>query len=104
MNTSYKKTFLTRARVSGFLTFLVIGLFGSYLGVTIGTISLVNERKEIREEMRQTQIAISDLEVTYFDLAQAIDSETITQLGFTDSVVPVFAYTKEVYPSVALSR
>jgi hypothetical protein len=49
-------------------------------------------------------VGISDLEIQYFKLAQGIDKQTIEQLGFKESVVPVFAYTKTAYDSVAFNR
>jgi hypothetical protein len=70
----------------------------------IQTVTLINERKDIRESIRQTQVGISDLEIQYFKLAQGIDKQTIEQLGFKESVVPVFAYTKPAYESVAFNR
>jgi citrate lyase alpha subunit len=104
MKNNSQNQFITRIGLSRFLTVITLSLVGTYVGVTVQTISLVNERKEIREEVRQTQIAISDLEVNYFELAQSIDEGTIQELGFTESVVPVFAYTRDTYPTVALSR
>jgi hypothetical protein len=104
MNTPSQQSFLNRIRMIRILTVLVIGLFGATISIPVMTITMVNERKDIREQVRQTQIAISDMEVQYFELAQSIDPETIKQLGFTESITPVFAYTKENYPAVALSR
>jgi hypothetical protein len=65
---------------------------------------LINERKDIRAEIRDTQVAISDSEVKYFELAQSIDKNVIASLGFTESTVPVFAYTHPDYPTVAVAR
>lgn len=78
----------------------------AYMVLMVQTISLINERKDIRSEIRDTQVAISDLEVKYFELAQSIDQKVITELGFTESVIPVFAYTdvKPTYATVALVR
>ena len=75
----------------------------AYMVLMVQTISLINERKDIRTD---TQVAISDLEVRYFELAQSIDQKVISDLGFTESVIPVFAYTntKPSYPTVALIR
>ncbi len=99
-----KKSFLNRVLVSRFFTGVLVLIIGAYAGFTVQSVALTNERKELREEIRQTQIAISDLEVTYFELAQAIDPTTIEQLGFSETVTPVFAYTEESYPAVALIR
>ncbi len=76
----------------------------AYMVLMVQTISLINERKDIRSEIRNTQVAISDLEVKYFELAQSIDQKVITDLGFTESVIPVFAYTRPDYPTVAVAR
>jgi hypothetical protein len=93
-----------RATISKTLTATVGLLVASYMVMMIQTVSLINERKDIREETRQTQVAISDLETQYFQLAQSIDKTTIEKLGFTESTVPLFAYTKPVYDTVALLR
>ena len=76
----------------------------AYMVLMVQTISLINNRKDIRSEIRNTQVAISDLEVKYFELAQSIDQKVITDLGFTESVIPVFAYTQPQYPTVAVAR
>lgn len=76
----------------------------AYMVLMVQTISLINDRKDIRSEIRNTQVAISDLEVKYFELAQSIDQKVITDLGFTESVIPVFAYTHTDYPTVAVAR
>lgn len=99
-----KKSFFNRMIVSRLFTGLLVVIIGAYAGFTVQSVALTNERKELREEIRQTQIAISDLEVTYFELAQAIDPTTIEQLGFTETVTPVFAYTEDSYPAVAVVR
>jgi len=106
MNTfsSKNKSTISRMHISRYLSGFVGVLVVGYVGIMIATVSLIQDRKEIRESIRQTHIAISDLEVHYFELAQAIDTETIKQLGFTESVVPVFAFTDAGYPAVAVSR
>lgn len=93
-----------RATIARTLTATAGLLVASYVIMMVQTVSLVNERKDIREETRQTQVGISDLEIQYFQLAQSIDKETIEKLGFKESAVPVFAYTKPVYDTVALLR
>jgi ABC-type proline/glycine betaine transport system substrate-binding protein len=93
-----------REIISKTLTVTIGVLIASYIVMMVQTVSLVNERKDIREETRQTQVTISDLEIQYFQLAQSIDKETIEKLGFKESVLPVFAYTKPVYDTVALLR
>lgn len=100
-----KRSIMNRVVLSRGLTAVVVGLLCAYGGFMVSAISLIQERKEVRESIRQTQIAISDLEVDYFNLAQSIDTQTIQQLGFTESTVPVFAYTDGVdIPEVAFSR
>jgi hypothetical protein len=93
-----------RAVISKTLTACFGMLLFSYVFMMIQTVTLINERKDIRESIRQTQVGISDLEIQYFKLAQGIDKQTIEQLGFKESVVPVFAYTKTAYDSVAFNR
>lgn len=94
----------TRMILSRCLSVFAGGCIAVYMVLMVQTISLINERKDIRAEIRNTQVAISDLEVKYFELAQSIDQQVITDLGFTESAVPVFAYTKTNYPTVALVR
>jgi hypothetical protein len=76
----------------------------SYVTLMVQTVSLVNERKEIREEIRTEQIKISDLETTYFTLAQSIDVPTLEKMGFTESGIPQFAYTQPTYSTVASAQ
>lgn len=103
--TESKRPFMNRVVLSRGLTAIVVGLLCAYGGFMVQAISLIQERKDVRESIRQTQIAISDLEVDYFNLAQSIDPQTIQQLGFTESTVPVFAYTDGTdAPEVAFSR
>lgn len=97
-----KRSIFNRVFISRFFTSVLVMIVVAYAGLTVQTAVFANERKELREEIRQTQIAISDLEVNYFDLAQAIDTETINSLGFTEIATPLFAYTETSYPSVAL--
>ncbi len=105
---SHTPTASSRARViiSRTLSVAVGTCVIAYMVLMVQTISLINERKDIRTEIRDTQVAISDLEVRYFELAQSIDQKVISDLGFTESVIPVFAYTntKPSYPTVALIR
>ncbi len=92
----------TRAVISKTLSCMVFGMIAVYMVLMVRTVSLISERKDIRNATRDVQVKISDLEVKYFDLAQSIDQKTITDLGFTESVVPVFAYTNPEYPTVAI--
>lgn len=94
----------TRAIISRSLSVIAVGCVVVYMVLMVRTISLINERKDIRAEIRNTQVAISDSEVRYFELAQSIDKSVIESLGFTESTVPVFAYTHPDYPTVALVR
>lgn len=93
-----------RVIISRALTTVSIGCIAVYMVLMVQTISLINERKDIRAEIRDTQVAISDSEVKYFELAQSIDKNVIASLGFTESTVPVFAYTHPDYPTVAVAR
>ena len=91
-----------RVIVSRVLSACVVVLIIAYMGMMVKTISLVNDRKDIRTQIRDTQVAVSDLEVKYFNLAQSIDQAEISRLGFTDSTTPVFAYTNPAFPTVAI--
>ncbi|HQV64948.1 MAG TPA: hypothetical protein PKZ56_01835 [Candidatus Paceibacterota bacterium] len=93
-----------RMIISRSLSFIAAGCIVVYMVLMVRTISLINERKDIRAEIRNTQVAISDSEVRYFELAQSIDKKVIENLGFTESTVPVFAYTHPDYPTVAVAR
>jgi len=95
---------IMRVIISRALTAVSIGCITVYMVLMVQTISLINERKDIRAEIRDTQVAISDSEVKYFELAQSIDKNVIASLGFTESTVPVFAYTHPDYPTVAVAR
>lgn len=93
-----------RVIISRSLTAVATGCIAVYMVLMVQTISLINERKDIRAEIRDTQVAISDSEVKYFELAQSIDKNVIASLGFTESTVPTFAYTHPDYPTVAVAR
>lgn len=95
---------MSRVLASRGLGVFAAGCIVVYMVLMVQTISLINERKDIRGSIRDAQVAISDLEVNYFELAQSIDEETIKDLGFTESVIPVFAYTTPEHPTVALVR
>jgi hypothetical protein len=110
MDTSFQNSYTNhsvptrRVLISRTLTGFAGVCIMTYMVLMVQTISLINERKDIRESIRQTQIAISDGEVQYFKLAQSIDTSTMQALGFTESTVPVFAYTHPNFATVALSR
>lgn len=93
-----------RVLISRALSAVAVGCIVVYMILMVQTISLINERKDIRGSIRNTQVAISDLEVRYFELAQSIDQQVISDLGFTESTVPTFAYTHPDYPTVAMVR
>ena len=93
-----------RVNIARGLSAIAAGCIVVYMVLMVQTISLINERKDIRASVRDAQVAISDLEVHYFELAQSIDEKTIADLGFTESVIPVFAYTSPEHPTVALVR
>lgn len=102
----YTISFKTRVWLSRFLTVGIGICVMSYIFLMISTISLINERKEVRVDIRDAQVAISDLEVRYFDLAKSINQDIISNLGFTHSTVPVFAYTypENITTTVAMLR
>jgi hypothetical protein len=83
------------------LTGLVV-LFGLYSFFIARTVVAVNQRKDVRAEIRDTQTRVSDLEIKYFNLASNIDMQKATELGFIDSQTPTFAYTKPAAETVAV--
>ncbi len=82
----------------------VIGLFGLYSFFIASTVAAVNQRKDIRTDIRTVQAHVSDLEISYFNLASHIDMEKATTLGFVNAAVPKFAYTGTQEEKVALVR
>lgn len=94
----------SRAVISRTLSCVAFGMVAVYMVLMVQTISLINQRKEVQNATRDAQVAISGLEVRYFELAQSIDQKTITDMGFTESVIPTFAYTNAgpSYPTVAI--
>ncbi len=101
---STSKSFKTRV---WFTRFLVVGIFScavGYMSLMVSITSFIRERQDVRDSIRKTQIAISDLEVRYFELAQSIDKNIITDLGFVNNTVPVFAYTNPENATVAFLR
>ena len=60
----------------------------------IKTISLANDRKSMKTDMRNYQVTISELETNYFNLARSIDTVKVSELGFQEISDPVFAYTE----------
>ncbi len=71
----------------------VIAMFGLYSFLVVSTIVSVNQRKDIRADIRTTQAKVSDLEISYFNLASQIDIHKAEALGFVNAAVPKFAYT-----------
>lgn len=82
----------------------VIGLFGLYSFFIVSTVVAVNQRKDIRSEIRAAQARVSDLEIRYFSLASEIDTKKAADLGFVNVAIPTFAYTGAQEEKVALVR
>ena len=80
----------------------VIVLFGIYSFFIVSTVVAVNERKDIRTDIRNVQASVSDLEISYFNLASQIDVKKAETLGFVNAAVPKFAYTNAQPEKVAL--
>ncbi len=101
---SISKSFKTRVWVT---RFLIVGIFScvvGYMSLMVSITSFIRERQEMRDTIRKTQIAISDLEVRYFEFAQSIDKNAIAELGFVNNTVPIFAYTNPENATVAFLR
>ncbi len=83
----------------------VVGLlFGLYSYFIVGTVVTVNERKDIRTDIRSVQAEVSDLEISYFTLASQVDMHKATDLGFVNAAIPKFVYTDTTEERVALVR
>ncbi len=95
-------SFAIRVILSRFFSVGIAACLVGYTLLMVSTISLINERKDIQASIRSSQVAISDLEIRYFELAKSIDTETIKNLGFTHTTTPYFAYTQPEHRTVAL--
>jgi hypothetical protein len=82
----------------------VVGLFGLYSFFIVGAVVAVNQRKDMRTDIRTIQASVSDLEIHYFDLASQIDMQKAQQMGFVNEPVPTFAYSAGQDDKVAMSR
>lgn len=100
---SYIYQFIRGTYNKHLLAALVV-LFVSYSGLVAHTIISVNQRKDLRTEIRQTQSMVSDLEITFFAQASQINTTTISQLGLVDAPVPYFVYENPDVEKVALVR
>lgn len=82
----------------------VIGLFVMYSFFIVSTVVAINQRKDIRTDIRTVQARVADLEISYFTLASTVDVTKATSLGFVTAPVPEFAYTHVPEEKVALVR
>lgn len=100
-------TFIKKLYSGSYNTHLFIGviaMFGLYSFLVVSTIVSVNQRKDIRATIRTTQAQVSDLEISYFNLAAQVDIHKAEELGFVNAPVPKFAYTGSQEGKVALLR
>lgn len=83
---------------------VAVSLFGVYSFFIVSTVMAVNQRKDIRTNIRSAQAQVSDLEISYFNLASQVDVKKAEALGFINAPVPKFAYTNAQPEKVALVR
>jgi hypothetical protein len=81
-----------------------VGLFAVYSFFIASTVVAINQRKDLRQEIRASQGQVSELEIKYFNLSAGIDIKKASELGFVDSQTPIFAYAKATEEKVALVR
>lgn len=77
------------------LLIALVAMFGVYSFFIARTVVAVNQRKDIRTDIRDLQAKVSDLEITYFNLTSGIDMAKASELGFVESSTTTFAYTGE---------
>ena len=91
MKTLFKN--IISGRFNTGLLLMVVALFGAYSFFIGHSVVAINQRKDLLSQVRTTQSAVSDSEIKYFNLASAIDMNTVAKYGFVDSKTPDFAYT-----------
>ncbi len=67
-------------------------LFVVYSFLIGSTVVSINERKNLYSEIRAQQAHLAELEIQYFELAQGVDLNRATEMGFKDQPA-AFAYT-----------
>ncbi len=82
----------------------VLGLFAVYSFFIVSTVVAINQRKDLRNEIRTSQANVSNLEIKYFALASNINEHKAQELGFITSETPSFVYTSPLPEKVALIR
>lgn len=70
-----------------------VALFFGYSFLIGSTVVSINQRKNLYADIRAKQAEVSELEISYFNLAQGIDMEKAKELGFQDAQTAIFAYT-----------
>jgi hypothetical protein len=90
---------LNRYLLGGLIVFFMAYSF--FIGRTV---IVIDQRKDLAKEIQTAQMAVSDLEIEYFNLASSIDMAKALELGFVDSKTPDFAYTHPAEETVALVR
>lgn len=89
---------------NGRLLAVAAGLFAAYSFFIVSTVVAINQRKDLRAEIRDSQARVSELEIRYFSLASGIDERKAAELGFVASDAPSFAYMSPLPEKVALVR
>lgn len=79
-------------------------LFVGYFTCVVGTIISVNERKDVRIEMRNLQMRVAELESEYVQLSSAVTKERAFALGYIEAVNPLFIYRGATVPSEQVAR
>lgn len=79
-------------------------LFGMYSFFIVATVVTVNDRKDIRIAIRDTQAQVADLEISYFNLASGVDMQKASSLGFVNAAVPQFVYAGQIEEKVAVNQ
>jgi hypothetical protein len=81
---------------------LLILCFVAYSFCITRTVVAVNDRKDLRADIRDTQTRVAELEINYFALAGTIDMTKAYETGFVESTGSAFVYTNPPQEAVAV--
>lgn len=92
--------------LSGSYNKRLLGLLGlcfvAYSFCITRTVMAVNDRKDLRADIRETQTRVAELEINYFALAGSIDMDKARAAGFVEATGSAFVYTHPAAETVAV--
>lgn len=89
---------------NGHLIAGVAFMFVAYSFLIVGTIVMVNDRKDLRSDIQEEQLAVAEAEINFFKSSAMIDNEFALAQGYQPVGTPHFVYNVTSDDKVALGR